>query len=900
MGKPTFKHLEKLFHEAVALSGNERSAFLDAACAADADLRQAVEDLLRHAGTETTDKVLVSPVAFMAAQLRADAPTLPAPDAIVRSEVGPAPSGIPGYEILEELGRGGMGVVYKARQSKLNRIVALKMLLPHDTPAPETLARFRTEMATLAKLQHPNIIVIYDIGEYQGRPYFTMEYVAGPGLDRLLQGRPQDMSASARLIETLARTIHAVHQQGIIHRDLKPANVLFQRNAEVPLDTTGQNSRNVATPVHSAFLTSRSFSPKITDFGLAKDQAASLKITQTGVTMGTPVYMAPEQARSAFGPVGPGTDIYALGSILYEMLTGRPPFEAESTADVLNRLLHDEPVSPERLRPKLPPDLVTICMKCLEKIPSKRYASAHDLAEDLRRFLAGEPIQARAIGWLGRTGRWCRRRPLVAALIGLSSLLTIILVGTVLVYNILLSDALARLEVTAQAQRQQIIQLNLSIGISATESGDTFTGFLRFTEALRLDESDPHPEWQRQTRTHIAAALRRSPRLLRLLVEDRHILCTRLGAGGGWIATLGPGNVVEIKDVATNRALGQKLKLDDTPVLGALGPEGRFLAAVTKDGTLHIGDMAAGTSRTISLSPNQAIQDAVMHPDGRILLTRHADGTMRRWDLHASQFDLPESLGGSAVQHAVLSTNCRWLATAADGVGTLWNVGTGQAVGTPLKLTNGVVRTAISPEGRRYAVLGTDHVLRIGDVQEAQWLRPAIKLDDAVTHMEFSPDGERLVTCSSRHGVQVWEVRTGERLFAHQVPTVTHAQFGPDSRMVLTHGQLGVRVWDAVTGHALTPPLRHGGLFTSAGLYIEGNKVITASRNGIIALWELPTPADQKADVAPPPDMRPVDHLVRLAKVLACGHIDDQQQVRTLEMNVLAVTWQSLNEGERK
>jgi serine/threonine-protein kinase len=327
------------------------------------------------------------------AKLRAGEPT-----PTTRQRAGPETKPtLPGYQILDELGRGGMGVVYKARHVALNRIVALKMILGGSYASPAELARFRREATAVAQLQHPNIVQIYEVGEHQGLPYFSLEFVENGSLDSKLKGNPVAVRQAAQIVETLARAVDAAHQKGIIHRDLKPANVLVTRD----------------------------WTLKVTDFGLAKklDEAGK---TSTGVIMGTPSYMAPEQASGETKGIGPAADIYALGSILYQLLTGRPPFKAATTWDTIVQLLSAEPVPPSQLQPKLPRDMETICLKCLHKTPAKRYGSAAELAEDLRRFRAGEPIQARPIGRLERTWRWCKRNPAVAGLLVVMAVLLVV------------------------------------------------------------------------------------------------------------------------------------------------------------------------------------------------------------------------------------------------------------------------------------------------------------------------------------------------------------------------------------------------------------------------------------------------------------------------------------------
>jgi serine/threonine-protein kinase len=340
-----------------------------------------------------------------------------------------APAGLVEYELLEELGRGGMGVVYKARQVGLNRLVALKMVLAGAHAAPDDLARFRTEAEAVASLQHANIVQIYEIGERDGAPFLALEYLGGGSLAQKLQGVPQPPAEAAKLIETLAHAIHHAHQQGIIHRDLKPANVLLSFCG-------GSQNRADGGPAPVSERPQNEVVPKITDFGLAKWLARpapsgdAAGLTRSGDILGTPSYMAPEQAAGHLPSIGPATDIYALGAILYEMLTGRPPFRAATLVDTLVQVQTREPVSPARLQPGVPRDLDTICLKCLEKAPGKRYASARALAEDLRCFLAGRPIQARPVGPWERAWKWARRRPTAAALLAVSAVAVLaLLVG---------------------------------------------------------------------------------------------------------------------------------------------------------------------------------------------------------------------------------------------------------------------------------------------------------------------------------------------------------------------------------------------------------------------------------------------------------------------------------------
>jgi WD40 repeat protein/serine/threonine protein kinase len=333
------------------------------------------------------------------------------------------------YEILEEIARGGMGVVYKARQVSLDRVVALKMILAGQLASASDVERFYVEAKAAASLQHPNIVAIHEIGQHEGQNYFSMDYVEGHSLAQLVRESPLPAARAAGYVKTIAEAIEFAHRQGTLHRDLKPSNIL--------IDAFDQ--------------------PRVTDFGLAKRIEADAQLTATGSLMGTPSYMSPEQAGASGGKLGPASDVYSLGAVLYELVTGRSPFLGETLIATLNQVLNAEPVAPRLLNPNIPRDLETICLKCLQKEPQRRYPSSEALATELARFLHGEPIHARPIGKTARLWRWCKRRPLVASLSVLAASLLIAVVVVTAVGYFATSAALDRSEHTLYAA-----QINLA------------------------------------------------------------------------------------------------------------------------------------------------------------------------------------------------------------------------------------------------------------------------------------------------------------------------------------------------------------------------------------------------------------------------------------------------------
>jgi WD40 repeat protein len=726
-----------------------------------------------------------------------------------------------------------MGVVYKARQVGLNRLVALKMIRSGQDAGPLDLTRFRTEAETIARLQHPNIVQVHDIGERDGRPFVALELVEGGNLAQHLAARPPSPARAAQLVETLARTMHAVHLAGVIHRDLKPANVLL-----------------VAAPGGP----DAALVPKITDFGLAK-VADAAGPTVTGDVLGTPSYMAPEQATGQ--PAGPFTDVYALGAILYECLTGRPPFRAQAALDVIQQVVNDEPVTPHRLQRGVPADLGTICLKCLEKRPARRYYSALELADDLGRFRAGEPIRARSVSLGGRFVRWARRRPAAAALLAVSLAALVALVTLDLIHQAHLRRALQEARASAEQARERLVRLHVQQGAHYLDKEDWFAALLWFAEALSLDED--RPQRSHAHRLRVGAILARSPRLVQGWSHDgpiRHACFNRAGTRG---LTVSDDGTARIWEVHTGRPVTPPLAHGSQVLHGAFSPDGQTVATAAQDGRVRFWLVSTGRPRAEPGRHDGRVSFVAFSPDGRLLLSISDDRTARLWDGVTGKQVTSWRHAGAVTHGAFSPDGARAVTACADGTAQVWDVGTGAALARLLGHRGPVLQVCFHPDGRRVLTAGADGEVRLHDAGTGKQLLGPLKHRAAVVQASFNPDGSRLLTASDDGTARVWSADSGERLLPalRHAAGIASASFGPAGRRIITGGDDNkTRIWDAGTGAPLTPLLRSSGTLRCVALSPDGRWALSAGNDAVADLWDLanvPMPRAEAASGARPP-----------------------------------------------
>jgi WD40 repeat protein len=779
--------------------GDDRAAYLDAACAGDVELRGRVDALL-SAHEQASEVLGPSRDATVEAPTRAETAALvpdSGPTAILAADTladagGPNGDGLArgafvryfgDYEIQAELGRGGMGVVYQAKQVSLNRPVALKMLQAGLLAGEDDLRRFQNEAEAVALLDHPGIVPVYEVGEHEGRRYLSMKLVRGGNLAERLDAYKDDPRGAATLVAGAAEAVHHAHMRGILHRDLKPANIL--------VDVQGH--------------------PHVTDFGLAKRMRGEIELTLSGTILGTPGYMSPEQAAGRRGTITTATDVYGLGSVLYALLTGRAPFTGESVVDTLQKVREQPPEPPRRSNAKLPRDLEVICLKCLEKDPRRRYSSALALADDLRAWLDSRPIAARPVGALTRVALWSRRRPAIAGLsaaivlVALAGLAFGVFQWSASLRNARIAEANAAKANINEQRAAASAQEARSRGAELAESNRALQR-TTYASVMRLAQR----EWERgdvglarkvlgslepgpgrdDLRGFDWSFLRRQcgASLLTLPVSGAPPLNTgrslSFSADGRRLA-VALGEALAVFDANTGREV---YRVTGSPHLDvAFSPCGRYLASLSLEvkGAVDLGGGAASPQTLI-------VRDATSYKPLRTIPARSGfQGVV--------QFSRD---GDRIAVKACTYSPAAWLSTL-----TLFDVATGAEVRT-LHDGKGIgTRPAFRPDGRLVASETGYNVISIWDAATGRAVRsitdPTAGMIRAV---DFSPDGTRLASIADDGRAKVWDLSTGRPILALRVADQNGyaVRYSPDGLHLITADSEGVaRVWDAETGEFL-------------------------------------------------------------------------------------------------
>ena len=801
------------------------------------------------------------------------------------------------YELLEEIARGGMGVVYKARQISLDRIVAVKMILGGALATPDFVRRFRTEAAAAAVLHHPNIVAIHEVGAQAGQHYFSMDFVEGPNLAKLVGHQPLAAGRAARYAKLIAEAIEHAHQQGILHRDLKPSNVL--------IDGSDQ--------------------PRITDFGLAKRLDTESSLTLSGQVLGSPSFMPPEQAGGKRDRVGRHSDVYGLGGILYYLLTARPPFQADSLETIVSQVLNAEPVSPRLLNPTVPRDLETICLKCLEKDARRRYATAQELADELGRFLENKPILARPLGPTGMVWRWCRRKPVVAGLAAaLMGACTLGLGGVLWQWQRAERNAQRetqqRLRAEEQSRRAEV-QTRLAEARELQARKNEYIADMNLAQhALAmnnlgrsralLEKHLPPPTWKSEIRNPKSEIdlrdwewryhwpLCQSDALSTFFQHSNSIGSLAFDRAGGWLAArdLGPGNlllwdwskrqqvaqlpgtwggrravafspqgqllaeggvatngqnVVNLWGTSTRRQIAE-LRHEERLVALAFSPDGSKLATFAADRTVRVWNMETRqlmANFTVSPASGEHRGVVVFSPDGAILAIGETDGRLRLIAVgsYTDRANFQAHPEGSGITALAFSADGKILASGSgflEGTIRLWDVASGAAVGQLVGHTAWIPCLVLSPDGQTLASASADQTIRLWELASRRCRATLRGHVHEVYAVAFSPDGQTLVSGCKDGSICLWDPNpkpkaTGSLTLSGRIRRL---EFSPDNQTFNTLNADGsISLWDTATAAQTLTHTALGTNNTSLAISPDSALLAAGRSSGHLGVWHRVT-----------------------------------------------------------